>query len=110
MEDTVATATLDATDPDRDGLLVEVATPPVHGVLEIEGKTLTYTPESNFHGDDELTVTVYDTKNPRETATVSITVLPVNDTSPAANPVTAVEKVTVKLIGDVVVGSIWPPA
>ncbi len=79
MEDTVGTATLDATDPDRDGLLVEVETTPSHGTVEISGKTITYTPEANFHGDDALTVTVYDSKNPRETATVSITVLPVND-------------------------------
>jgi len=85
MEDTVATATLDATDPDRDGLLVELATESAHGEVEISSKTITYTPEPNFHGDDMLTVTVYDTKNPRETATVLITVLPVND-APIGEP------------------------
>jgi hypothetical protein len=79
MEDTTTTAMIDVTDPDRDGLLIELADPPTHGVATIADMTITYTPEADYNGDDALTFTVYDTKNPRETAAASITVLPVND-------------------------------
>ena len=37
-------------------------------------------------------------------------VLPVNETSPVAKPVTASLKTTVKLMGLALVGSAWPPA
>jgi large repetitive protein len=78
-EDTPATAMIAATDADRDGLQFEIVEPPAHGLAAIANGTLTYTPEANYNGDDALALTVYDTKNPRITANVAITVLPVND-------------------------------
>jgi hypothetical protein len=80
MEDTTSTERIDATDPDRDGLVIELVDPPSHGVATISNATLTYTPEADYNGDDTLTFTVYDTKNPPVMATASITVVPVNDT------------------------------
>ncbi len=47
--------------------------------------TFTYTPDENFNGEDGFTYTVCDVDGDCSNATVSITVLPVND-PPEANP------------------------
>jgi len=69
-------------DPDGDTLTVS-ATPasgPEHGTLELEADgSFTYTPELNFYGDDAFVYEVSDGNGGTDTATVSITVEPVND-------------------------------
>lgn len=97
-EDTAATITIDATDPDRDGLVFELATEPEHGTVELDAAVITYTPVADFHGDDSLTFTVYDTKNPRVTGTVLITVTPVNDAPLGTADTIAASEDTVRTI------------
>ncbi|ATB50259.1 Ig-like domain-containing protein [Corallococcus macrosporus] len=81
-EDTPVNITIPAVDPDGDALDFAF-TLPGHGTLMGTGATVTYTPDVNFAGEDTFQVTVSDGKK-QATATVSVTVTPVND-APAAN-------------------------
>jgi len=69
-------------DPDGDALTVTTtpAIGPEHGILELETDgTFTYTPDENFYGDDAFVYEVSDGNGGSDTASVSITVEPVND-------------------------------
>ncbi len=82
----VSIAVLDNdTDPDGDGDIrpdgVTIATNPANGaaVANPDG-TVTYTPAANYHGTDSFTYTVKDTAGgTSNSATVTVTVTPVND-------------------------------
>ncbi|TAK93837.1 MAG: tandem-95 repeat protein, partial [Verrucomicrobia bacterium] len=74
-EDTTATVITAANDVDGDDLVFTVVTPPAHGVFNSSG----YTPDTNYFGPDSFTFQVGDGKTNSNIATVSITVLPVND-------------------------------
>jgi VCBS repeat-containing protein len=88
-EDTATTVALTATDPDGDALTWSVTTPAAHGTTSITGgSTLSYTPATNFHGQDTVGVTVSDGKGGTAATTVTITVTPVND-APVATPQSA---------------------
>jgi len=71
-----------------DALIVMVASDPAYGtaLVKLDGRTITFTPEPDFHGIDFFTYTVDDgdggTGGP---ATVTVTVLSVND-APIAAP------------------------
>ncbi|MES1241964.1 MAG: CARDB domain-containing protein [Acidobacteriota bacterium] len=81
-EDTPAAIAVLANDSDDDGdrLTVESATPPEHGTVEIGADNrVTYTPALNFNGADLFTYTVSDGTGGLDTATVTVTVTPVND-------------------------------
>ncbi|WP_419192642.1 Ig-like domain-containing protein [Kolteria novifilia] len=86
-EDTPTTITVLTNDTDVDGdpLSVDGFTQPVNGsvVLNPDG-TFSYTPDPDFHGADSFTYTVTDGNGGTSTATVNLTVDPVNDT-PVAN-------------------------
>ncbi len=70
-------------DPDGDALHVESVSEAAHGTVEIvAGTTVLYSPDENWHGDDRFTYVASDGSLTDE-ATVSVTVLPVND-APAA--------------------------
>jgi hypothetical protein len=56
-----------------------VQTPPSHGTLTGSGSSRTYTPAANFNGTDSFTYFVNDGSLPSNTATYTITVIPVND-------------------------------
>ena len=73
------------TDVDLDPLTATVATPPLHGgvVVNLDG-SFTYTPDFNFNGDDSFTYTANDGAGGWDTASVGVTVTPVND-APVAN-------------------------
>lgn len=58
-------------------VVVEMSTP-AHGTLTLSGKTYTYTPFADYNGSDALTYTMTDGAA-RDTATITITVTPVND-------------------------------
>jgi hypothetical protein len=84
-EDTPVTLTLTGSDPDSDPLTFSIVTPPAHGTLgPLTAPTATsvqvvYTPAANFNGADSFTFQVDDGQGGHDTATVSLTVTPVND-------------------------------
>ncbi|GAB2174637.1 cadherin-like domain-containing protein [Dongia sp. agr-C8] len=73
------------TDPDGDPLTVTAFTQGAHGsvVVNPDG-SFTYTPDKDYNGPDSFTYDASDGKGGTTTATVSITVNPVND-DPVAN-------------------------
>jgi len=78
-EDAVASITLTASDADLDALTYTIVLSPLHGTLTGAPPNLTYTPALNYNGSDFLTFKVNDGTGDSNTATVSITVSPVND-------------------------------
>jgi hypothetical protein len=83
------------TDPDSDSLLVTAVTQPPNGSVTINAdNTVTYTPTSNFNGPNSFSYTVSDTKGGRSTATVTLTVRPVNDIPVAADRAVTTSKNT----------------
>ncbi len=88
QEDTPAPITLSGSDPDGDPLTFSVLTSPSQGVLSGTAPNLMYSPKDNFSGKDSLTFKVSDGKVDSAAATVSISVMPVNDI-PTANNDTA---------------------
>jgi len=68
------------TDPDTDPLSVTDATDPPNGSVTINPDgTITYTPGPNFNGVDSFDYTISDGVGGTDTATVTVTVEPVND-------------------------------
>ncbi len=68
------------TDPDGDPLSIDTHTWINHGSLTLNADgTFTYTPEENYSGSDEFSYTLTDGTTTGNTATVHITVNPVND-------------------------------
>ncbi|MFM2477038.1 Ig-like domain-containing protein [Celerinatantimonas sp. MCCC 1A17872] len=81
-EDTAVTMNVldNDTDPDGDSLTITQATAS-SGTVQINADgTLTYTPNNNFYGSDTINYTITDANGATSTATVAITVNPVNDT------------------------------
>ena len=98
MEDTPVAIVLVATDADADDLTYTV-TPPSHGTLSGSGANRTYAPAANYSGNDSFTYVANDGKADSNTATVNITVTPVND-APVLAPIgdqASVEGATVSL-------------
>jgi gliding motility-associated-like protein len=84
VEDVPKSITLTGSDIDGDALTYSIVTPPSNGTLSGTAPNLTYTPNLNFNGSDSFTFRVNDGTVNSNTATVSITVTPVND-APVAN-------------------------
>ena len=84
QEDTPKSITLAGSDEDGDQLTYGVVTPPIHGKLSGTAPELIYNPIMNFHGTDSFTFKVNDGEIDSKTATITITVEPVND-QPKAN-------------------------
>ncbi len=80
-EDTPLGITLTGSDADSDPLTFSIvpATGPSHGGLTGTPPDVTYTPAANYHGPDGFDFRVDDGHGGTGTATVSITVTPVND-------------------------------
>ncbi len=78
-EDMSIGITLSASDEEDDPLTYIVVNRPAFGVLSGAGPKLTYTPKSNYHGLDQFTFKVDDGLADSSPATVSISVLGVND-------------------------------
>ncbi len=81
-EDTVLTAVILANDLDVDGdpFSVVAVSPPYTGTITLNpDSSLSYTPPLNFFGVVTLTYTIADSQALTDTATVVITVTPVND-------------------------------
>ncbi|CAA6819149.1 MAG: internalin, putative [uncultured Sulfurovum sp.] len=71
--------TMNDTDPDGDTLTVTTVTQPSNGTaVKNANGTITYTPDANFNGTDTFEYTVTDALL-ADTATVTVTITPVND-------------------------------
>ncbi|MBI4199716.1 MAG: tandem-95 repeat protein, partial [Chloroflexi bacterium] len=80
LEDTSKTITLAAFDVDGDTLTYSIVRSPSSGTLStVVGSQVTYTPNANFNGSDSFTFKVNDGAVDSNEATVSITVVSVND-------------------------------
>ncbi len=75
-------------DPENDVLSVQSVTQGTNGSVAIAGTQVTYTPNPDFHGADSFTYTASDGNGGTDSATVTITVTPVND-APVAGDDTA---------------------
>lgn len=88
FEDSVVNITLQGDDQDNDFLSYSVTSQPEHGILSGVAPNLIYTPNENYFGSDEFTFFVNDGEIDSSTATISITVISVND-APVAQSNTA---------------------
>jgi hypothetical protein len=70
---------LTGVDPDGDALTATLESSPLHGSLSGDPSSFRYTPHPNYSGPDSFVFSVRDTRGASATATVSITVAPVND-------------------------------
>jgi large repetitive protein len=108
----VATASEDApvripvlgndSDADGDPLVVTAASAPNGTVVINPDGTITYTPRANFNGTDTITYTISDGKGGFSTATITVTVIPVNDPPVAVNDVAATNEDTPLVISPLV--------
>ncbi|MHA7629366.1 Ig-like domain-containing protein [Corallococcus sp. M7] len=89
-EDTELELVLRGTDVDGDTLTFALSVQPEHGTLSGTPPDVTYTPATDFHGEDSFTFTVTDGRS-TSMATVSLTVRPVNDAPIALDQVLQVE-------------------
>ena len=78
-EDTPVAIPLDASDVDGDTLIFTITSGPVSGSLSGTAPSLTYSPHADTSGPDSFSYQVADGQGGSDTATVSITVNPVND-------------------------------
>lgn len=101
-EDTALSLTLIAADIESDPLTFEIVGQPLHGNLSGIIPDLTYTPDLNYAGPDELTFTAGDGTEISPIATVSLTIEPVNDAPLAASQSVTTQEdtpVDIELIG-----------
>ena len=92
-----------ANDTDTEGLdpsSVTVGSGPVSGTVTIDPVTgvVTYTPDTDFAGSDAFIYTVADTDGVLVTATVTITVTPINDPPVAVNDSASTDEEVTALI------------
>ena len=101
-EDTPVAITLTASDDDvGDVLTYFVVSGPSNGSLSGSSPNLTYTPDPDYNGSDSFTFKANDGTDVSNTATISITVNPVNDmpTANAGTDQTVIEGDVVNLDG-----------
>ena len=96
-EDTAGTVTLLATDVDGNALTYSVVTQPntAHGTVSISGNVATFTPKPNWNGTTSFTYRANDGTVNSNTATVTVTVTPVNDPPSVSNAALALDEDTV---------------
>jgi len=90
--ETLLTVLANDVDPNGDTLTVTAATDPSDGAVSISSGALLYTPDVDFHGQDGFEYTVSDGKGGSDTATVALTVLPVNDDPDPAEDTATLEE------------------
>ena len=76
---------LTGSDPDQDALTFAIVTPPAHGALSGAAPSVTYTPETEFWGEDSFTFSVDDGRGGTAQATVTISVAPPPNEDPTAD-------------------------
>jgi len=97
-EATPKAITLLATDSDEDTLTYQVIVQPAQGTLSGSPPSVTYTPSSGYRGPDSFTFKANDGKVDSNTATVSITVVPMNHAPVAQNQNVSMDEGTAKAI------------
>jgi Ca2+-binding RTX toxin-like protein len=79
-DETAAVAVLaNDTDPDGDPLALTGVGDPAHGSAVIVGSEVVYVPDVDFAGADAVVYTIDDGRGGADTATLTLSVLPVND-------------------------------
>ncbi len=78
-EDNSVSITLSATDLDGDSLTYSIVSQPSQGAISGTLPNITYTPDANYNGEDSFTFKANDGEADSNTATVSLTINPVND-------------------------------
>ena len=68
-----------AIDPDGDAIEFFIDQSPDHGLLNLHGDYVEYSPDENYNGTDEFTYYASDGSSDSDPATVHINVIPVND-------------------------------
>lgn len=97
-EDSAVAIGLRGTDADGDRLTYEVTAGPGHGRLSGTAPALTYTPDTDYTGPDELAFRVSDGQSTSAPATVSLTVTPVNDAPRASAQAITTRQDTAKAV------------
>lgn len=99
-EDTSVAINVLENDDDRDLTTVTIYayTQPTHGGTTKSGTTITYMPDDDWNGTDSFTYTIKNVEGETKTATVTITVAPVNDAPFAENDTPQTTKNTSFLI------------
>ncbi|ADO74013.1 Ig-like domain-containing protein [Stigmatella aurantiaca] len=90
LEDSAATVVdvlaNDTAEPDvGETLFVSAVTQPANGTVTLNGTTVRFRPAANFFGTTTFTYTLSDNRGGTDTATVTMTVTPVNDPPTARN-------------------------
>jgi Ca2+-binding RTX toxin-like protein len=91
------------TDADGDSLTITTATDAANGAVSIEGSAVVYTPDVDFNGQDSFTYTISDGHGGLDTASVSVTVEPVNDDPDVEDDAAATSEdaaVTIDVLGN----------
>jgi len=79
-EDQPVAGVLVASDPDGDALTIQVGTAPTRGLITLSGGLgFTYTPNADANGTDSFLLVVTDTKGNSASATIAVTITPVDD-------------------------------
>jgi VCBS repeat-containing protein len=99
-EDSQVAIRLTATDPEGRPLSYTIVHRPDHGFLFGFPPNLFYVPARNYYGEDSFTFRANDGTSASNTATVTITVNPVND-APVARDATVTTKVNTSVSGKV---------
>ena len=97
-EDTAKAITLSATGREGSPLTYAIVAAPAHGALSGAAPALTYTPTANYNGADSFTFKANDGALDSNVATVSITVVAVNDAPVAASRAVTTNEDTAKAI------------
>ena len=92
-EDSPTTITMTATDADNDTLTYMIVSQPNQGILSlVSGSNTIYTPNANYFGTDTFQFKVNDGTTESGSATVTITINPIND-NPTATSLTMSTKI-----------------
>jgi len=82
-------------DPNNDALTIISTTDPTNGSVNTDGSVVLYTPDADYSGPDSFDYTVSDGSiGGQDTATVTITVIPVNDPPVAENDLATTDEDT----------------
>ena len=78
-EDNTQSLTFTFSDVDGDTVSATVSTQAIHGIASVSGTTVSYSPDANFNGSDNFTLTLTDNAGYTTTQVISVTVNSSND-------------------------------